>query len=76
MPDDCDKYLKKAKQGLVFFSTAFLIGVLKKSGLTDEYLGTDYDVLFIIWIIITIVVTLVLTTPYTNCLMKNNKKRL
>jgi len=66
-------YLNKAKFGFYLFCTAPLIGVAKKLDLIDMFLGTQYDVYFMIYIAIVIVTTvsIILIMPFVLCWQRN-----
>lgn len=74
MNENCDKHIKKAKYGIFLFLIAILIGILKKTNILNNLIGSSYDSYFIGIIVIITISTIFLVMPYINCLAKYNKK--
>ncbi len=68
--ENCDKYIKKAKYGIVVFSIIIIIGALKKTNVFDSLFGTSFDSLAILIIVFAFVISMILLMPYITCLSK------
>ena len=73
MMEDCSKYIKQAKKGVLIASSILLLVFLKSLGLLDDPSISKYNGLFILYILVVSIIAFKMALPYITCISKYKK---